>query len=273
MTWLYIIQIFISIISTICILYIIWKPNILKKVLNVIPEYEYDLNEYGVELENYTLYHRENNKKLLVFFNGGAFIYSNRKNTYGLLNELSTLLKEYDILTFDYPVRFDFTIKETMLNINETLKKFLNYESYYGLSESAGSLLLGTFCLKESNLDFSKKIEIPQIGINFKCFIGITGVFSIDFNNRILNNLFKIYIMRNTPNLKLYSAFNLNIPRLIISNKYDFLFTQTENFLQNQPSSYKIFENELLPHTFIFSNIYKETSESIQLIFNFLKGL
>lgn len=260
-------------ISAICILYVIWKPNMLKNVLNIVPEYEYDLNEFGKESENYTLYSRKNNKKLLVFFNGGAFIYSNRKNAYGFLNELSSLLTEYDILVFDYPVRFDFTIKQTMLNINETLKKFLNYESYYGMSESAGSLLLGTFCLKESNLDYSEKIEIPQTGINFKCFIGITGVYSVDFNNNILNNLFKVYIMRSTPNFKSYSTYNLNIPRLIISNKSDFLFKQTEDFLQKQPSSYKIFENENLPHTFIFSINFKETSESIQLILNFLKDL
>lgn len=273
MSWLYYIQVFISIISAICFLYTLWKPNVLKKVFNILPEYEYDLNEYGKELENYTLYSRKNNKKLLVFFNGGAFIYSKRQNSYGFLNELSMLLTEYDILTFDYPVRFDFTIKQAMLNINDTLKKFLHYESYYGISESAGSLLLGTFCLKEFDIEYSKKIEIPQIGISFKCFIGITGVYSTDFNNTIINNLFKVYIMRGTSNIKSYSAYNINVPRLIISNKTDFLFNQTEEFLQKQPSSYKIFENESLPHTFIFSINIKETIESIKLISDFLKDL
>lgn len=272
MNLLYVIQCFISIVILICVVYILWKPNFVKYAFKWVPNTLYDLAENAKEINNYTLYSRPNNKKLIVFFNGGAFIYSVRQNSYGLLNALSKKLPEYDILVFDYPVRFNYTVQETLQNINETLKNFMQYESYYGIGESAGTLLLGTFCSKEADIEYANRIKVPQIGIKFSCYVGITGVYCTRFTNQIVNNLFQFYIIRGSTNGNLYSAYNLNIPKLIISNKTDFLYHQTNDFLQKQPSKSRIFENQNLPHTFIFNMHFTETSECINLISEFIEN-
>lgn len=268
----------LKIVFTVLILFLLirflWKPVYIKTILNKLSDpIEYNLHENAKIQKNYILYSKEGNKNLTIIFHGGAFLFSDFKNAYGFSNSLYEHLKTFDILIFQYPVRFDFTIEQAMIAINDILKNFINrYDNYTAIGVSAGVLLMGTFLQKEMNKDVAQKICVPQIGLNISKFVAINGVFDTNFNNSVLNKLFSFYIMRGTSSIKNYSCYNLSVPKLIISNTYDFLYEQTKNYIKTEQCSLKIFQNKNLDHRFIFYQNLNETNIAIKSISSFLQS-
>lgn len=274
--YLFILNFLLSVFVLLCFIYVIYRPNVLKFCLTrILPTFEYKLPNEATEIDNYTIYHSTKNekKRLLVWFNGGAFLFSQRKCAYGILNTLFEKLNDYDLLVFDYPVRFDYTLHDTMMSINKTLSKFLNYNEYVAVGMSAGTLLMGTFISKEQSSEIAEQIAVPQIGLKFQAFIGLNGVYNTKYNSVLLTELFSFYILRNIKTPKNYTCYNLKIPKLIINCTNDFLYDQTRSFLLSEHAEFKLYDNPQLTHLFpLFQNL-PEAKDVIERIVSFVKKL
>ncbi|KAI5630645.1 OrNVorf47-like-2 [Venturia canescens] len=221
----------------------------------------------------YTLYSRPNNKKLLVWFQGGAFLLNNRKTSYGILNALNDALIEFDVLVFDYPLRFSHSVHDAMLATNKILEQFYAYDEYYAAGFSVGALLMGAFMQKELNKEIARKVDVPVIGIQFKAIISLCGVYSMKFDCLLLNLISRLYIMRGTPNPHLYSYHGLlSVPLLVISATSEFLYTETYKFTKSTACELKVFRGALLPHEFPLMLEFPETKESIESVIEFLRA-
>lgn len=216
-------------------------------------------------------------KNLIVLFIGGSFLFQDLTSHYGIGNKLYELLRSdnFEIMLLKYPVRFSNTLQQSMLSINKTLQNvLLKYNDFYAIGYSAGALLASVFIQKELNLNYSKKIQVPQIGLNFKKLVGICGMYYPMFNNNILlTKLFRYYILRNisSPNLYTVTSDLEAIPKLIISYTTDFLYNQTTKFIQTIPNTaYKIYNNNLLKHTFIEYVDDTEAKDALELIKKFI---
>lgn len=211
-------------------------------------------------------------RRLLVWFHGGAFMFSNRRNSYGLLNRLYARIKsEYDIVVFDYPVRFSNTIHDTMLSINRTLSQFIGkYDEFYCGGLSAGTLLMGAFMKKEADPHVASAIQVPVIGMKFYGAIGVCGLYDTQFDSSLLNSAFDFYIMRNTPKPHLYSCYNSGVPFLVLGAVADYLYPHTHRFVLTEPSEYFIYNNPNLPHTFPLLNNLVESKDCVRRISEFL---
>lgn len=259
-----------------------YKPSFVKLLINskfITPIYKISEKLFKLEKnEFYTLYKSgESNKKLLVLFVGGAFLFSQLNTIYGFMNELYEQMKNdsYDLVVFKYPTRFSHTIKETMLHINAVLMKLINrYDIYHGIGISAGALLLGAFIQKETSLHNRDKMEIPQIGIKFRSYTGICGIYNSLFEEKsIMSFLFNNYIFRGTPGIRSYNCRNINIPKLIISCRSDFLYSQTKAFVESETCENEIFADLTLPHAFPQIINLKESQETIKRIADFIKNV
>lgn len=275
-TWIKIIQnlvqIFFILIITWVFIYNLYKPEILKPIIkNLAPTAEYEVSKYAKVFKNFTFYNNgEKNKKLLIWLNGGAFLFSENSSSYGFINNLFEKIKNCDILMINYPVRFDNTLTDAINHINEILKKFLHYEEYIGSAFSAGTLLMGTFISKELNPNISKSIEVQRLGLNFTKFIGINGIYSNNFDSSLLRKMFNFYVLRGTKMANFYNCNNLKIKKLIIGSSSDFLFNQTKKFLSTEKAETLIFENENLIHNFLMYQNISETNIVVNKVANFL---
>lgn len=246
----------------------------------------YNLNKaYAKEFngEGYTLYSSSFSTpsaspvpapNLLIWFHGGAFLYSDRKSAYGFLNNLYAALKpDCDILVFDYPVRFSHTVRDSMLKCNEIIKKFLfKYTTFFCGGMSAGSLLMGTFLRKEIVPNLATKIKVPPIGITFKAMISLCGVYSVNFNNsKLLNTAFDYYIMSGTAHPELYSCYGINVKKLIVGAVSEYLYQQTYEYVNTEPCEKLIYQNKNLTHSFPLLLNTPESKDCIDKISKFLK--
>lgn len=231
----------------------------------------YDANENAQIIDDYTLYKKNNNTKLLIYFHGGAFLFSNQKSAYGLLNELDENLKDFDILTFSYPVRFRYTLKDSLLSINNVIQKVqVKYQEFYAVGMSAGVLLMGAFQRKEKDIEISKKIEVPIIGVQFKAMVGICGVYDTRIDNQFLQMMFDFYIMRKTPSPKDYTCYNIRTPILVISSVSDYLYNQSYRYIQQEPNVTKYIFNTYTPHQFSLLINLPESVTTVKKISEFL---
>lgn len=233
----------------------------------------YPVSPNAVETNDYTLYTRPNNDNLLIWFNGGAFLFSEKKTTYGLLNQINDLLLNFDILVFNYPTRFTYTVYESLMGCNKIISNFIgSYKNYYSGGYSAGVLLMGTFIRKENDLATAQQLQIPQLGINIKAAVCVNGLYDTRLTNRIVNQLFKTYILRGTDHIQLYSMYNLSLPKLVIGAYSEFLNNQTKRFLQYEyvDVESKIYDNPSLTHLFPLYNDVAESKDAVARIVKFL---
>lgn len=268
------------VISFIAICLIVWMlivPVPLKLIIKYIyPNSNYDANKNATIKPQYTLYSSDGSRhdKLIVLFIGGALLTSNVSNCYGICNYINeTLGNEYDILAFNYHVRFKYSLHETMLDINEKLRDFLHYDSVHAIGISFGALLAGAFYQKESSRTIAEQMNIPQIGMEFKSFSAISGLFEPTFNVDILTRLFRFYIMRNTPSILNYTCYRMKIPKLILNTKSDFLLSQTAKLIQSEPCDYYIYDSTTLPHPFVQYINLSESRDALDRICKFIKGI
>lgn len=241
-----------------------------------IPSQYYKLAANAKEYSYYTVYTGANElhkRNLLVWFNGGGFLYSDRKTTYGILNELSASMPDFDVLVFDYPVRFRHTVRDAMLAVNKVLseKTVGRYDNYYASGMSAGTLLMGTFQSKETTPAVADKIKVPAIGIKFKAMVGVCGLYRSTFDSSLLNAMFQFYIMRGTPAAELYSCYGLtDTPKLVISATTEYLYSQTYRFVTLEPCESKVYNNDLLTHSFPLLNNCPEAQDTVKRITAFI---
>lgn len=276
MSWTFI-SIFISIILLIAIIRIIIVPTPVKYVLSQFyPSIIEKENSNAKVDDKYTLYTNlgSSHKNLIVVFFGGGGISCKLNSIYGFTNKLNDLLgNEFDIVTFDYPVRFQHRIWDAMNSINTSLIGFnKSYTNIHAIGISFGALLAGAFYQKEESLDVSEKMNIERIGIHFKSFIGLSGLYETTPNDSFLTKLFNFYIMRNTPAVKKYTCFGMELPRLIMSATSDFLINQTYKYIDTEDVQFKIYESETLPHAFFQIVDLPESKKAIERMIVFIKA-
>lgn len=241
-----------------------------------LPSQYYKLAANAREFGHYTLYAGAGKlpkRNLLVWFSGGGFLYSDRKTSYGLLNELSAKLPDFDVLVFDYPVRFSHTVRESLLAVNGVLAEAAvgAYANYYAGGMSAGVMLMGTFQAKETTPTVADRIEVPATGIKFKAMVGVCGLYRSSFDNRLLNAMFQFYIMRGTPAPELYGCYGLTgTPKLVISATTEYLYAQTYRFVTLEPCESKVYANDLLKHSFPLLNNCPEARDTVERIAAFV---
>lgn len=218
----------------------------------------------------------ESQKYLIVWINGGAFLVSDKRTAYGVLNELSKkFTNNYDILVFDYPVRFMNTVKDALIHINEIILQVYmkkTYKHVFCIGMSAGSLLMGAYQQKEINEKIAESMGVPQIRIKFQAMIGLCGLYDNAFNSKLLSDAFRWYIMSGTPHPEYYSCYNLpDTPKLVISAKKEFLFTQSYKYVIYEANcESKFYENPQLNHSFPLNVKLPETVDMINRIVKFI---
>ena len=213
-------------------------------------------------------------KKLLIYFHGGAFLFNNRETSYGFLNTLYKKISDaFDILVFDYPVRFKYTVRDSLLAANRIITRYIgSYSDFYGIGMSAGVLLMGAFQNKErSPPSTAARMNVPIIGVKFRAMVGLSGLYDTRFDSELINRLFDFYIMRGTVGSELYTCYNSGIPVLAIGVDSDYLYQQTYRFVTTEPSEFKIYTNPELPHSFPLLVNLSETRDAIEHVADFIK--
>lgn len=239
------------------------------------PQY-YKLAANAKEYDYYTVYVGDSSRKrnLFVWFNGGGFVYSDRKTAYGVLNELSARMPDFDVLVFDYPVRFRHTVRDALLTVNRVLseKTVGRYDNYYAGGVSAGTLLMGTFQSKETLPGVADRIRVPAVGIRFRAVVGVCGLYGSAFGSALLDAAFRFYIMRGTPAAELYTCYGLtDTPKLIIGATAEYLYySQTYRFVTLEPCESKVYDNDLLTHSFPLLNNCPEARDAVERIAAFV---
>lgn len=267
----------LTLVTIYLLVVVVLRPSPVKLLIRQLhPNAEYKPNaKTSMVTEKYTLYSRPTSKhdKLIVVFMGGCGLFSHLHSIYGITNWLDDYLGEhYDVVTFSYPTRFKHTIHDSMLSINRSLMDFINYETVHVVGVSFGVLLAGAFYQKETSLEKSTAMNIPQIGLKFKSFIALSGLFELTFNARLITNIVDYYIMRNVPAKIHYTCYSMLIPKLVISSYSDFLVAQTVKFcsIEQQSTECKVYDTATLPHAFTqFTNL-PEAVDSLKRIAAFI---
>lgn len=272
-----ILSILASLVILCVLILIVLYPEPIKPIIStLVPNIEYAPNDNAKVIGKTTLYSHptSNHDKLIVVFIGGCGLFSNRNNFYGMTNLLNDLMgPSYDILLFEYPVRFKHTVLETMLAINDILMDYIHYTTIHAVGVSFGSLLAGAFCQKESFPSKSLAMKVPQIGMNFSSLSIFSGVLDVEFSAQLLTSVFNFYIMKNTPGRSNYTCYGLQIPRFVISATTDFLVSQTTRFIQTEVGQYKIYNSKNLPHAFAQYINLEESVDAIGRVRDFILNI
>lgn len=246
----------------------------------------YKLGPGGIINGNVVTYTRDGNRKAIIVFIGGAFLFNNLDTHYGFTNELFAQIRnDYDVIVVRYPVRYNTnfgnlikfrltnTMRDMMLSINESLTPFaMKYDVFHAISFSAGALLSGTFAHKEQDPKYANSIKVPAIGVRFKTMSIYCGLYETVFSSDALTKLFTFYVGRNTPSEKNYSCYNLDIPKYVVSTTNDILYTQTAKYMKLEPKvTYRIFNKKKLAHVFPQIIDMEETKLILEETIRFIK--
>ena len=231
-----------------------------------------------VQRYNATLYlgsESDAGANLLVWFNGGGFLHTDRRSSFGVLNELSKSLKDFDLVTFEYPVRFRYTLTKSLDAVHRLLKTLRSYKPYanlYAIGTSAGVLLSGAFQHNETDDVAHEKIGITRCGTPFRCIISLCGLLMPDLEDYYLNVAFKFYILRGTRGSQYYTCLGLpGTRKFLVSSTGDYLLRQTVRFLELEPQTqHLVFKNKQLRHSFALMPHFDETKQTIESVVLFL---
>jgi hypothetical protein len=189
-------------------------------------------------------------------------------------------MTKIDVLTFDYPLPFDYTIDDTFRFINVTLKTFFNenkqYSNVFFGGDSAGAFLATKTIEFETNALARSILNIEQLKCPINGFIGICGMYDITFSQNQLGELvFKFYVLRGCKNHAIYQNVNLKYPMHLQTSTNDFLIGQTQTFFDKHRSSehttFHLFKTSNSVHCFITMTSLPETIESIDMIKDFIE--
>lgn len=268
------------------IIYYIYRPIPLKALYNrlffpVSNFTEYDHTEIK-ELEykkNYFkqyLLKNENSDTLIIWYHGGCFIQDHPQIVLPFLGSLRRELPNCDILTFEYPLPYDFTLDDSLAFGNYVISKNIlpKYKNYYICGDSAGSYFAAiTANIQDSNT-LHTVLHLDKLDLNFNGLISVSGFFDQTFDdNIILKNLFRLYVARYVKNFNALRTTEIFIPSLIFTSKQDFLYRQNVQFSQtnqHRDSYLKVFDSRESVHDFISYTALPETKECIELIREFI---
>lgn len=215
---------------------------------------------------------------LIVWFQGGAFLRTDRRSTFGTINDLSKTMPTFDIVTFDYPVRFKHTITDALectYRVIDVVRRTNNnidaYTNMHAICSSAGVLLAGAFQQNETYDRANKKIGIPRSGIPFRSITSFCGLLSKSFGNYYLDKLFRLSIMRGTAGIEYYTCNDLpKTPKFIVSTVDDYLLFQTIEYIDTEPCTSHIYRSTNLLHTFALMPHLSETQDLIKKVSSFI---
>jgi len=269
-------------------LYYLYKPIPLQNLYN---KYFFPVSNFtrdeNTEIETkiykgkkFKCYHisNQNANTLIIWFHGGCFIKKEANTTLPFLGLLSENNPNCDILTFEHPTPFNYTLQDLMLFSNDLIRSFLNkhkhkYSNYYVGGDSSGAFFAALTANIESLDNLHNIIPVQKLNIEFNGLITICGFFNTAFNNVLLNNLFNFYIGRSTPNLDGYRTQEVYIPYIAFTSRIDFLYQENVEFAERniRKGSYlKVFETNTAVHCYISYTQLDETHETVQLIKKFL---
>lgn len=131
----------------------------------------YNLKKYtfvdNVTYGDITLYEGKSSKDLIVWFNGGGFHTTDRRTSFGLLNNFMNVSKsEFDIITFDYNTRFKYTVHDSLIKCQKVTAKFLQKKTYdymHAIGISAGVMLAGAYQTNELNDIANSKMKLDRV--------------------------------------------------------------------------------------------------------------
>lgn len=216
----------------------------------------------------------DGNNGLIVWFNGGAFLSTDRRSSFGILNEVNAKAPYYDIVTFDYPTRFRYTLYDALKRVYNVLRVLCErkrYKKIYAMGLSAGVLLAGAYQNNETNPKANGDIGIRKNGKPFNGIISLCGLLMPSFNDPYVDSAFKFYFMRGTPGAKYYTCLGiLDTPKLLISSTVDYLRTQTLRFIDLEPCTKHVYKSETLPHSFPLMPHLNETHDLIDRAVRFM---
>lgn len=217
-------------------------------------------------------------KNLIVWFNGGAFLRTDRRSSFGVINDLSKLLSTFDIVTFDYPVRFIHTVADALKRVYLVLGALgigvgdkPTYTNIHAVGTSAGVLLAGAFQQNETYNIANKKIGIPRLGVRFSSITSLCGLLTQSFDIYYLDKLFEFFVMRGTAGKEYYTCVNLSkTPKFVASTIKDYLFSSAIRFLDTEVSTSHIYNSRKLMHSFPLTPHLPETQDLLKRITIFI---
>lgn len=236
-------------------------------------------NRFGGNVTNTdgTMYLSKNSPSvpgLIVWFNGGAFLSTDRRSSFGILNELNKRMPYYDIVTFDYPTRFRHTLRDSLERVYSVLRVLFerkDYQIMYAIGLSAGVLLAGAYQNNETNSKANEGIGIMKNGKPFNGIISLCGLLMPSFNDPYIDYAFKFYVMRGTSGSKYYTCLDIiDTPKLLISSTVDYLRTQTLRFIETEPCLNHVYKSRTLPHSFPLMPHLNETQDLIDRVLKFI---
>jgi hypothetical protein len=210
---------------------------------------------------------------LMVVFLGGCGFYCEPAHNYSFLNALHAEIgTDCDLMTFVYPTRFEYTIPQTMLAINEVLRPFLSYGTIHAVGISFGALLAGAFMQKERSASAASQMQIPAIGMRFATLTTIGGLFESQLDVPLLTGILRHMVLRHTPGLEHYTCYGLlGVPKLVISSAGDFMSPLSAKFIRTERCQAKMFSSSAATHGFFRYVNMEEARETIQLMAEFIR--
>lgn len=240
-----------------------------------------DATAFGPQMKDSddgTLYRgsRSRGTDLVMWFVGGGFLRTDRRSSFGTINELTAILVEYDIVTFDYPVRFRYTVADALRRSYGVLNAVQRYNGkpyrrVHAVGMSAGVMLIGAFVQNETYDEANRQLAVPRSGVLFRSVVSVCGLLSQSFADRYIDAVFAYYIMRGTPGKRYYGCRNLpKMPKLIVTTAGDFLAFQSREFVDSETGEFHVYPSVGLRHSFALSPRIPETRDLIERVVRFV---
>lgn len=268
--------------------YNVYKPVILQRYFRkrCVTVSNVDIDRFSINKLKFgrrffkTYYQKSNNDTdtLLIWFHGGCFMEETPKTTLPFVQLVGDTVK-IDVLTFDYPLPFDYTLDDTFRYINKIINTFLEksrkYSNIFFGGDSAGAFLATKTMEFETNAMARSVLNIDKLGCQINGFIGICGLYDTTFSqNRLGEMLFKFYVLRGCKNHSIYQNVIMKYPMHVQTSTNDFLIRQTQQFYDknraSEHTSIHLFKTSNSTHCFITITSLPETIESIEMIKSFI---
>lgn len=224
----------------------------------------------------------DGDKTLIFWVHGGAFIIKEYNYVVDFASHIHEQIKSHcDLVLFDQKPRMEFTINQTLIDIRNKLEVCLSSGLYKNLiitGDSSGVLFAGTLlrCIYDQNLAIKLNIEpIKKIEtVKIKSFISVSGMLFVSFTNNFLQSkLLEFYVGRGSANFVSFGCQAIdNVDTFVITNKNDYLFGMSIQFIQTTNAKSLIITDSNVLHDFYRYTDLKETQQTIASIVSYIKS-
>jgi acetyl esterase/lipase len=241
------------------------------------------VNDEAVELLGERLYRGQTfrvvrcpggSENILVWFHGGCFIQEKYDTILPFLVEVARVC-EMDVVTFDYPLLYTATMPETLGYCNQLLRDFFDehkYENVFYGGDSAGTYLALKTMEIEYNQSLRTAVGVEPLGIPVNGFVGICGFYDPTLNGKPLALPLINHWFWKADNITNYKKCSVRVPSLLVSSSHDFLVSQTQRFIDQQPRRLLQFRQFVTPnslHCFVANTTLLETIQTLELMCDF----